>query len=971
MKCYSSKNLFLILSFISLLISSTVYSSGYFQLHNLMSAAQKNEPNNNIFNDAKYNLENIEKGTGNVVNTQFANDGGMAGCGITSSLMQYMYQKAGSNVDLSKNYIALNVYSQIMGFDPNAPFWGDPEGSVKGYLTQNGATNVAYPYTPYHRVIPSIYPAYLGLFNNGLNCGRWIEANFDTQNCLDRTTTTGISKYCPNASSLTFAGQKIQGYVFDSCEDNNGWCRDDEPHIDVNVSAFTTPNNYYLQWKFISNPYYSNVNSPSWLKDIWLAWFGQASKYWSYVAILNAENGLSIVQYNVGGLNNPTWVNSHVLAGDNNITWSSSSNNGGLWQMEPVNSLTDSAPSDNPIYEMRSFDYLGYPNNHGAVYQFSLLFQDGTMGQSVNGFSFFYQGGSPVKSGTQTQNMLIHTAPTGNGTVTISFNQLLPSDVSLQSTQPNYIRPVLISSDGYSYDASQCNSSNQCTFSGLPTSTTFNVFAHSILDVSNDLTLRKVNDVLVNSANINFTSGSTSTSYSLQNSDINLSTLYSARVTIPLKFSTTSTTSINGNLQALFVPDATKNAANNISAQTQGCFLNNYVNSMTGYLGNNSTCTIYYTVNHESNFASTTPVAYFTVKLPTKVGFNPVNYALSTSASTAIQVTGYNPPATPSSTTIPLVSYTTSTSATRSFYLILDPQSDATCLKNLSNVPVTVGSTSVTLTSADQPVEIQISQSISTITAQVNLVSGSTISCQAIPSLPASSLNPGIDVVEVIKLFATPKAEAPKPINQGIAATATGDNACLNAIDTLIFSSNGTVAINTNYTTNTTSTNVDVNVTPGTYTISDTPFNVAGGSCQLSNSPSISIQNNIYTPVSLSYKFTQAAGSSCTAIAKVTGSWPNGCTVQFSLSSALPLSNVTLSWANGSWNWNNALPWGGEGSLNIPSVSTGTVTWLFPSWVNGQGSSVGMNVNGDGTPSICAALSAQSIKIGCTGIATK
>jgi hypothetical protein len=122
--------------FSTLILSKDGYATtDYFQLHNLMSSAQKNIPSKFFLNDARLNLENQEKGTGRVVNTQFSNDGGMACCGIKSDLMHYMYQNSGT-VDLSRNYIALNVYSQIMGFDPQAPFWGDPEGAVKGYLTQ-------------------------------------------------------------------------------------------------------------------------------------------------------------------------------------------------------------------------------------------------------------------------------------------------------------------------------------------------------------------------------------------------------------------------------------------------------------------------------------------------------------------------------------------------------------------------------------------------------------------------------------------------------------------------------------------------------------------------------------------------------------------------------------------------------------------------------------------------------------------
>lgn len=977
MDSLQQKRMFCALTLVITSFMSTISTAGngYFQLHNLMSAAQKNVPNNLFFNDTVLNLENKEKGSGHVVNTQFANDGGVAGCGVSSTLMQYMYQKA--NVNLSSNYIALNVYSQVMGFDPQAPFWGDPEGSVKGYLTQGA--NIAYPFTPYHRVIPSLYPAYLGLYNNGLNCGRWVEANFDTQSCLDRTSSTGISKSCPTMTGLTYSGQKMQGYVFDSCEDNNGWCRDDAAHIDVNGSAFIQPNNYYLQWKFISNPYYSDANAPAAFKDIWLAWFSQASPYWSYVAILNAQNGISNVQYNVGDPNNPTWINSHVLAGDNNITWSSTSNNGQLWQVEPVNALTDNAPSANPLYQMRLFDYLGYPAKNGMIYQFQLLFNDGTLGQNVAGYSFFYQGGLAVKPGAQTQNMTLLPAPGGTGTVTVSFSNLLPPNVTLDATQTNYLRPVLISDSGYAYDPSKCTAT-QCVFSNVPVNAIYHLFAHAIFEVSNDLTLRKVNDVAFNSGVIQFPLGPTSLNYTVKTSDRNLSTLYAARVQIPLSFATTSLTPINANLQALFVPNTLQNSANNITAQTQGCFLNTYVNAVPGldgkvasFNGNNSVCTVYYTVNNQNSFTSTLapPSASFTVIVANHVGVPPVNYMLNQSYSAPIEVTGYNPMGTqsPLVTVAPMASYQVNTNATRSLYFILDPNSDVACLQNLDpagGVSVSVGTgTPTMLSQPGVPVEVPLAQT-GTVTAKANMKAGSPVNCQALSAI-VTPLSLGVDTVDVIKLQTVPVAAPPKPVMQGISATAAGDAACQGWTDSLIFSSNGSVAATAAYTPNASPTQIGVNVPPGTYTISDKPFNVAGGSCQLTAQPSVAIQTNLFTPVTLNYHFTSSPSATCTATAKLTGSWQNGCTVQVTLASGGPLSNVTLSWVKGNWNWSNVTLWGGEGSLIIPSGTTGNVTWLLPSWVNGQGSSVGFNVNNDGTPAICGDLNNGTIKINCAG----
>lgn len=981
-KFYLSKVIYFLMHFIFLFLNIPYAEAGYFQLNNLMSMAQKNIPNHFLLNDAKLTLSLREKNTGHVVNTQFSNDGGLAGCGVSSSLMHYMYQKAGT-VDLSNNYIALNVYSQIMGFDPQAPFWVVPEGPVKGYLTQDSvATNIAYPYTSYHRIIPSLYPAYLGLYNNGSNCGRWMEINFDTQGCAD-STASGISKYCPTPNALSYAGQKMQAYVFDSCEDNNGWCRDDEAHIDVNGAALNRRDNYYLQWKFIKNPYYADPQAPAWLKDIWLAWFAQASKYWSYIAILNAEDGISKVQYNIGDSKNPTWTNSHFLGGDNNLTWSSTSNNGQLWQVEPVNALTDKAPVDNPIYQIKMFDYLGYPVNHGAIYQFKLLFDDGTLGQKVGDFSLFYQGGSAVKPGRQTQNMTILSAPRGEGQIKIAFNHLLPNEVSLDPTKQNYLKPILISNDGYAWDADSCRN-DECIFSGLPTSDTYHLFAHIIDDRSNDLTLRKVNDIAIDSREILALKKSNSLNYLLQASDLNLSTLYAARIQIPISFSTTNQEAMNGNLQALFVPIVDKNNENNITAQTQGCFLNTYTNRLFNAehklqnFGNTTICTVYYTVNHQNHFSSSKPPrAHFNVILPMRVGIEPVNYALQTPYSFPIEVTGYDSAniTSPTSHAIPPANYLEVEDAKRSLYLLLDPHSDAACLQyldSITGVSVTIGNnTPISLTQPDIPIETYITQPVGQITAQVNLIPGATdLSCQAMSSFvpsPTKPLTPGVEVMEIIKLFATPKKQVPPSEKHGITATATGDTACLGANDNLIFSNNNGASENVAYHTSKIATAIDVNVPAGSYTITDRPFKVAGGNCQLSHILNVTIESNTYPPVNLDYEFISSPSTTCTASPQVKDTWPHGCTVQVIINNRSPLTNVTLFWLRGLFDWTHAKVWSGEGDLNIPSDLAGKVSWVLPSWVNGQGSTVGMTINNDSAPEICNAFVNGNIDMTCTG----
>lgn len=962
---------------------------GYFQLHNIMSLAQKTIPNNRFFNDANLNLQAREQNTGHVVNTTFSNDGGMAGCGIPSTLVEYIYHNIGS-ADYSKNYIALNVYSQVIGYDPKAPNIGQ-----RGYLTGSSGNDVAYPNIRYHRNIPSIYPAYIGTYNNGLSCGRWVEADLDTQLCNDRNTPDGISKFCPNVSGLTYTGQRLISYVHDSCEDNNGWCRDDAAHIDISLNALNPAGNYYLQWKFIRNPYYTDPKSPAWIKDVWLAWFGTPSRYWSYVTVLNAENGVSNLVYNVGDINNPMWINSHVLGGDNNITWNSGSNNGLLWQIEPVNAAIDANPPANPLYQIRMFDHLGYPVKNGTIYQFHLLFTDGTFGNGVVGYYLFYQGGLPVKPGAQNTTLI--SPPSGAGQVSLNFNNLLPNNVSLDATKPNYLHPVLMSEAGFTWEPKQCTAS-QCIYANVPVTGNYHLFAHYIEEASNDLTVRKVNDVLINTASISFANGSNATSYTLKTNDMNLSTLYAARVKVPLTFNTSNTIPVNGNLQALFIPNVTKNNLNNITAQTQGCYLNTYVNVLSGVngllarskeenlkhnknhaqVGNYTMCTLYYTVNKQSNFASSgaPPAAAFDVIVPQNVGIPPINFSLASPYRVSIQVIGYNPSNTaqPMEVAIPSVNYLASNSASRSIYFILDAQSDPICLQNLNTstgVTVSLGTKKLaTLTKADLPVESQLMASTSPLSLQVNLLPNAEVTCMAMSGIEATTagaLKPGFDVVDPIRLMSMPK---PAQTKLGITASATGDTPCLAKTDTLIFSDGVGVAAQVPYTTNAAATKVGVQLPAGNYTIRDKPFNVSGGSCQLASNVAVVLQNNVFVPVTLRYKFNGTPTSNCIAKVQVPSTWPNGCNVVIDITAGSPLKDVTLLWPKGLYEWTHAQVWGGLGSLVIPPNALDNVVWTLPAWINGQGQTVGMTVTNDSLPAICAGFSMGGIKVNCTGTAT-
>lgn len=872
-----------IASFVSSL-TVPAFAAGYFKPHALMTPSTVSAENGRVFNDQTLDYQYKQsKLTGHVVNTQFAQDGGMAGCGIDTNLLKRVY---GEDNYAAKNYIALNVYSRLMGFDANAPFWQDPEGNVKGYETfpSDKSTSFAYPNMQYHRIIPSLYPAYLGLFNNGYTCGRFVKVTPSSQVCQDETKD-GISKHCQNEPVTSYANP-FYGFVFDSCEDNNGWCRDDSAHIDINQAAIH--NNYYLSWEFTKNPNYTSENSNPALKDVWLSWFGNSSKYWSYIALVNLEDGISKLEYNIGSSSNPVWVASHYLAGGNNVGWGDSSNNGQLWQVEPLNSNTDSGPANNPEYQIRIYNSDGYPFKNGAVYDFHLMGSDNqSMGEKIDAnFTLFYAGnytkGNPAPNLKNGPAVTRYDAPTGDGTVTVNFAGQLPNTVTAAA-----INPILISSEGFSYSASCVQ--DTCTFSQLPTNTSFTLFADSSKSDSNDVTLQRVHNVHIEKSSLKLDSSTKSLQYTLVPADINLNTTYTGAVTVKLWLTKTNTSGA----KTVYAADPTKNFVSqvyfelsnndkNLSAITQGCWLNSYVDADGK---NSSTCYVYFTNNHQTADTFTnqsySPTASFKVIAPKAIGADTLSgYQLTGNVDALVTVNGYAYNPAKSQTFVPVelknfLQYNKTSAAERSLMLLVDPNSDSECVSSFSNVNVTVGGKNINFNpnQVGQLVETEISAQ-SPITASVT--SSPDTVCYATLSKPLDdghisegSVVPGVDVVESIKLIAAPHGDPAPVAKRGIVLTASGDQQCLNG-------GNDTLAIESDsksYAVSAQEAKMDLSdLALGQHTISDNGFTTAdGGQCKLAKSVPFTLSDG-FTNVSLAYvyKGKPPTPGACTVTQSVT-----------------------------------------------------------------------------------------------------
>ncbi len=108
-----------------------------------------------------------------------------------------------ANLD-SQDFVALNVY--------NTP--GD--------------------YTFYPRPIPAAQADKIGMWNNGLNCGRYVQVKIKDF-CTGVNDGAPNQPFCRNGSwvSDAYNDGMLTMLVADSCGDSNAWCRDDPYHLDL------------------------------------------------------------------------------------------------------------------------------------------------------------------------------------------------------------------------------------------------------------------------------------------------------------------------------------------------------------------------------------------------------------------------------------------------------------------------------------------------------------------------------------------------------------------------------------------------------------------------------------------------------------------------------------------------------------------------------------------------------------------
>ena len=239
---------------------------------------------------------------------------------------------------------------------------GLPQANVdsQNFLALN-VQNSPGVYTLLPRPIPAADASEIGMFDNGLNCGRWVQVTIGNY-CTGVNDGAQNEPFCRNGSWISdqYNGATLDMVVADSCDDGNAWCKDDPYHVDLHQASL---NQFVLNGQPVGNMYPDHWNNrqvtwqfipaPNYTGDIDIGAIQGSQPYWPAIAISHLPNGIHGVQYYANG----TWTAATM-----------DSDMGDDYIIAP----TTGAGTAGSFYEIRVVDASGNLVNNGEVYNFSL-----------------------------------------------------------------------------------------------------------------------------------------------------------------------------------------------------------------------------------------------------------------------------------------------------------------------------------------------------------------------------------------------------------------------------------------------------------------------------------------------------------------------------------------------------------------------------------------------------------------------
>jgi Cellulose binding domain len=244
---------------------------------------------------------------------------------------------------------------------------GVPQGNLdsQNFIALNVQNDPGNYSLELSRPISSAFANDIGLWNNGLNCGRWVHAVIGA-NCQGTNDGAQNEPFCRGGEGWVadqFTGASLDLVVADSCQDSNAWCRDDPYHIDQAQAAL---NKYVLNGNPIGNMFPNFWNNrqvtwnfelaPNYTGDINIAFIMGANAFWSAISITHLLNGIHGVDYMLNGV----WTAAVMDAdlGDDYVV------------LPTVSGGTQ--------YQIRVHDVTGQLINGGRIYSFSFPVSCGT-----------------------------------------------------------------------------------------------------------------------------------------------------------------------------------------------------------------------------------------------------------------------------------------------------------------------------------------------------------------------------------------------------------------------------------------------------------------------------------------------------------------------------------------------------------------------------------------------------------------
>jgi hypothetical protein len=213
-------------------------------------------------------------------------------------------------------------------------------------------------YSFYPRPLPPSLASKIGMWNNGHNCGRWVQVTI-SDFCTGINDGAPNQPFCRNGSFVgdAYNGATLTMLVADSCGDANAWCRDDPYHLDLaraSLNRFVKGgvpvgdmypdhwNNRHVTWSFVPAPNYGG--------DIQIGFLQGAQSWWGAIAVSHLPNGIHGVEY---------------LSGD---AWQQAQMDGDMGQAFVVLPTTPGGTQ----FQVRVRDVTDALVNNGRVYSFSL-----------------------------------------------------------------------------------------------------------------------------------------------------------------------------------------------------------------------------------------------------------------------------------------------------------------------------------------------------------------------------------------------------------------------------------------------------------------------------------------------------------------------------------------------------------------------------------------------------------------------